>query len=269
MATPQHVHDQHDQHDQHDEHDEDTQHDQQGRLLRSIAPRRVARHARPAPLPRAVGLLTLATATGLALLPADAAAEPRPSADQVAERVAQLDTQASLAVEEFRQAEQEVEEVSRRADAARQRVAAEQARLEQVRSQMASVVAAAYRRGGDDRFVALVVDGDPQAFLDRASALDRLARRQADVLAEIETARARAGAEQAAAQRQLAALEAAQQQLAARRAQVERTLQAQQALLAGLQEQERRRVEALRTAAAPTPRASRDDRAATDRKSVV
>jgi peptidoglycan DL-endopeptidase CwlO len=221
--------------------------------------RSTARHARPAVFPRALGVAGLATATTVAFLPTGSAiANP----DDVERRVQQLDTQASLAVEEFRQAEQQAAEVERRAAVAAEQAAAEQARLDEARTAMSDVVAAAYRRGGNDRFVALVADKDPQAFLDRASALDRLARSQADVLASIETARARAASQQANAERQLEDLRQAQQQLAERKQQVERTLQAQQTLLAGLQAQERRRVDAAarasretRPASAPTPTA--------------
>jgi len=231
--------------------------------------RSTARHARPVVFPRALGIAGLATATTVAFLPAGPAlADPQPSAGQLEQRVADLDTQASLAVEEFRQAEQQVDEVERRAAAARERATAEQARLDAARAEMNDVVAAAYRRGGNGRLAALVVDQDPQAFLDRASTLDRIAQSQAEVLAGIRTARARAAAQQAAAERELEALQAAQRQLAERKEQVERTLHAQQALLAGAQEQERRRVEADRAAAeaaaapAAAPRASRSGRAA-------
>jgi peptidoglycan DL-endopeptidase CwlO len=227
-----------------------------------------ARHARPARFLRVVGVAVLATATTVAFLPAGAAlADPRPSVNDLESRVQQLDTQASLAVEEFRQAEQQVVDVERRAATARDRAAADQARLVEARAAMSDVVAAAYRRGGSDRLAALVVDQDPQTFLDRASALDRIARSQADVLAGIETARSRASAQQVAAARELEALRDARQRLAERKSQVERTLQAQQTLLAGLQEQERRRAEAARAAAeaarapAPAPpRASRSSR---------
>jgi cell wall-associated NlpC family hydrolase len=197
--------------------------------------------------------------TTLAFLPAGAAvADPTPSAAELQRRVQALDARASTAVEDFRQAEQQLDEAQRRSAAAQERAAAEQARLEQARAQMSGVVAAAYRRGGNDRLVALVSDQSPQAFLDRASTLDRIARSQADVVAQIATAASRAEAQQAAAQKQLAALEAARQQLEQRKQQVERTLQAQQRLLEGL---ERRQVEAAR-AAVETPRASRSRAAA-------
>ncbi|HWH30521.1 MAG TPA: NlpC/P60 family protein [Mycobacteriales bacterium] len=222
---------------------------------RLTTPRHAARHARPGLLPRAgaAGLAALtATATAWALLPATAAAEP--SAAELERRVQALDVRASTAVEDFRQAEQQVQEAERRAAAAKARAAAEQARLHVARREVAGVAAAAYRRGGNDQIVAVLTESGPQDFLDRAAALDRIGRSQAEVMSHLETAVSRARSEQAAAQAHLDALRTAQRELDERRRQVERARAAQQQLLAGLEAQERRRVEAARDAA---PRASR------------
>jgi cell wall-associated NlpC family hydrolase len=139
-------------------------------------------------------------------------------------------------------------------------VAAEQARLDEVRTDMGQVVAAAYRRGSSDRLVSLVAGTDPTTFLQRASMLDRVARSQADVLAEVSTARHRVATQQDAADRELAALREAEQQLAERRSAIEAALAEQQRLLDGLQEAERRRVEAAREAAVAAPVAARASR---------
>ena len=219
-----------------------------------------ARHARPTPLPRGLSVAGLATATTVALLPAGSAtAEPAPSIEQVQRSISALDTKAGVAVEDFRQAEQELQDVERRAAAAREKVAQEQARLDEVRADMGQVVAAAYRRGSSDRLASLIADSDPQTFLDRASSLDRVARSQADVLADVQAARHRLDKQQAAAEQVLDGLRAAEQQLAERKATIEKALTEQKQALAGLQEAERRQVQAAReaAAAAPAPRASR------------
>lgn len=235
-----------------------------------------ARHAKPAQLPRAIGLAGLATVTTVAFLPGGSAvAEPAPSVSEVAQRVGALDIEADVAVEEFRQAEQQLAEVERRLAVATDQAAREQARLAEVRQGMSDLVAAAYRRGGNDRFLSLIKDSDPQTFLQRASSLDRVASSQADVLAEVATARHRLDGVQASAAREVEAERTAARELAERRSQIESTLRAQQALLDGLQAEERRRVEAAREAAeaavvapapavvAPAPaRASRDGRSA-------
>lgn len=217
-----------------------------------------ARHARPTTLPRAVGVAGLATATTVAFLPAGSAtADPTASVNEVERRVAALDTRAGLAVEDFRQAEQQLAEVERRAAVAAEQVALEQARLDEVRSAMSQVVAAAYRRGSSDRLVSLVTDSDPQTFLDRASSLDRIARGQADVLADIEIARHRLQSQQTAAERQLEAKREAERALAERREAIERALAEQRRLLGGLEADQRRQVEAARAAGPGSDRASR------------
>lgn len=212
-----------------------------------------ARHARPTRLPRSAGIAGLATVTAVAFLPASPA-EAEPSAAELEQQVQALDVRASTAVEDFRQAQQDVAEAERHAAAAQERAAAEQARLDEARSDLAGVVAAAYRRGGNDRIVAVLTEAGPQDFLDRAATLDRLGKSQSDVLSVLEAAASRARSESAAAEAHLEALRTAQRDLEQRRQQVERTLAAQQQLLDGLEEQERRRVEASRNTA---PRASR------------
>jgi cell wall-associated NlpC family hydrolase len=219
-----------------------------------------ARHARPATLPRALSVAGLATATTVALLPAgSAAAEPAPSLAQVQRTISALDSKADAAVEDFRQAEQALEEVERRSSAAAEQVAQEQARLDEVRATMGQVVAAAYRRGSTDRLASLVADSDPQTFLDRASSLDRVGRSQAEVLADVQAARHRLDKQQAAAERELAGLREAERTLVERKAGIEKALAEQKRLLAGLEAEQRQRIEAARLAAAAPapPRASR------------
>lgn len=221
--------------------------------------RGTARHARPRRLPGAVGLATItATTTTLALLPASPATA-EPSAAELERRVQALDVQASTAVEEFRQAEQQVQDAERRAAEAEQRAQAEQARVASARREVESVAAAAYRRGGNDRIVAVLTESSPQEFVDRAAALDRIGRSQGEVLSQLEKAASRARSQQAAAEEDLEALRTAHRELDQRRQQVERSLAAQQRLLAGLEAQELRRVEAARDTA---PRASRSRDAA-------
>jgi cell wall-associated NlpC family hydrolase len=223
-----------------------------------------ARHARAATLPRATGIAGLATATTLAFLPPSAATAEPTAAAELERRISALDTQAALAVEDFRVAQAALEDVERRAAAARERAAAERERLAQARAAMSDLVAAAYRRGSAGRLASLMTDGDPTTWLERASTLDRIARGQAEVLADVATARHRLEAQEAAAERELQARRAAERDLAARTAAVEKTVARQQELLAGLQAQERQRVEAARLAAAPAP-ASRASRSASAR----
>lgn len=216
-----------------------------------------ARHAAPLQLPRAAGAAGLATATAIALVPGSASAEPATPAD-VARQVAALDLQAQLATEDYAEARLALAEAQRRSDEVQARIAEEQARYDEVRGDLSSFIATAYRRGGRNGLVALVTDSSPQTFLDRAASLDRIARSQADVLAAAATAKHRLQDAEADAARELAAHQAAAAKVEQDKQRIEATLREQRSILSRLQAEERARVEAARAEAAAPDRASRD-----------
>jgi cell wall-associated NlpC family hydrolase len=209
---------------------------------------------------RALGAAGLATT--VAFLPAGAAtADPQPTAAEVERRIDSLDTQVGLAVEDFRQAQLELQEAEQRLADVAARAEREQARLDEARRNVSGVVAAAYRRGGGQQLMSLIGTQDPQTYLQRAASLDRVAKGQADVVEAAQAARRDLEEAQAAAAQELEAKKAVERELAERRASIEKQLRDQQSLLEGLREQERQRVEAAREAAArqaAVPRASRD-----------
>jgi cell wall-associated NlpC family hydrolase len=199
-------------------------------------------------------------ASALAVVPANLAqADPKPSLAEVSRRVDALNAKVDAVVEEYEQSKIALAAAARRAAVAKARVRAAQAQLEAIRKSMSSVAAAAYRSGGADQFVTLVSTSTPQTFLDRASSLDRIAAGQSAQLAAARVARHRLDVVQGDLVRE----EAAKNRVAAALAKSKRTIQAslaeQQHLLAGLKADERRRLEAMRraAAAAAAARASR------------
>lgn len=191
-----------------------------------------------------------------ALLPGIGQAEPRPSLSEVQRRVDALNAKADDIVEQYAESKIALGEASRRAAVAQARVAKAQRQLDGIRSSMAAVAAAAYRAGGADQFVQLVSTSTPQTFLDRASALDRIAKGQSAQLAAAATARHRLDVAGREAARERAAQQAVASRLAGYKRQIEGVLAEQQRLLGSLRADERRRLEASRRAAAE--RASRD-----------
>ena len=209
-----------------------------------------ARHAAPARYPQALGAAGLATATAVSVLPGVATAAPSPTPGEVAREIARLDLQAQTATEDFAEAQLALAEAERRSALMSSRIEREQARLDEARREISSLMSATYRSGGHARLVSLVRDGDPQRFLDRAASLDHLARSQADALAEAETARHRLEAANAAAAAEIAAQRAAARRVADDKARIEKALAEQRELLDRLQAEERARVVAAQAAAA-------------------
>jgi len=220
---------------------------------------------------RALTVLGLAVALTAAATPGLGQAEPRPSIEQVQRRIDALNAQADQAVEAYAQARISLAAARRQAAVSRGRVQREERALLAVRRAMNSVAANAYRSGGTDALMSLVSTSTPQAFLDRASALDRIARDQAERLAATATARHRLAGVEAQAKRDLAEQRASEAAVAAQKATIERTLAAQRSLLAGLQAEERARLARLQAErlasarrAAALARATRDRQVAAE-----
>jgi cell wall-associated NlpC family hydrolase len=189
-----------------------------------------------------IGLVT-ALAAGLA--PGISHADPRPSIEQVQQRIDALNNQADIAVEAYAQARIKLTAARRAAATSRGKVKREEAALTAVRRAMNSVAASAYRSGGTDALMSLVSTSTPQSFLDRASALDRIARDQAARLAATATARHRLAAVEAQAASDLAAQKTAEAAVGRQKDTIERTLREQKSLLSHLQAAERARLAVL------------------------
>lgn len=185
---------------------------------------------------------------------ATGSAEPRPTLAAVQRQIDQLRLAADAAVEEYDAAAVALQEARRESDTAVERLARQRVRTEASRARMASFAAAAYRRGGVDQFTALVLTGDPSTFLEKAGALDQIARSQSEVVREFEAAAEALADAEAVARADLAAQLLLERRMAARRAAIERSLRAEQALLARLQPAEQAQLRAADLAAtSPTP----------------
>jgi cell wall-associated NlpC family hydrolase len=194
---------------------------------------------------RALSVVAVVTAMVVGTAPGIGQAEPRPSIEQVQHRIDALNDQADRAVEAYAQARIKLTAARREAAVSRGRVQREEAALTAVRRAMNSVAASAYRSGGTDAFMSLMSTSNPQSFLDRASALDRIARDQAARLAATATARHRLAEVEAQAARDLAAQKKVEAAVARHKATIEHTLRAQQSLLSKLQADERVRLKKL------------------------
>ena len=215
---------------------------------------------------RAVAAIGLVTALAVGALPGIGQAEPRPSIAEVQRRIDALNDQADRAVEAYAQARIKLAAARRTAAVSRGRVKREEAALKAVRDAMDSVAASAYRSGGTDALTSLISTNSPQSFLDRAAALDRIARDQAARLAAAATARHRLAVVEDEAARDLAAQKTVEAAVARNKATIEHTLAEQKNLLSHLQAEERARLKRLQEQrAAAARRAALRARASRDR----
>jgi cell wall-associated NlpC family hydrolase len=197
---------------------------------------------------------TVVVAVALGLPSTPGFADKRPSIAEVQRRVDALNVKADIAVEAYEQGRIELAAARRRTAVAQARVRRENGQLTAVQQAMSSVAASAYRNGGSDPMISLVSTSTPQTFLDQASALDRIARSQAERLAAVATARHRLMVVQADAERTLREQKKVEARLASDRATIEKTLHDQQTLLDSLKAEERARLARLQAARAAAAR---------------
>lgn len=146
-----------------------------------MAPHRVDRRARRSRATGAISTL-LISAVLLAATPAEAAPPPSNSADAV-RQLHEVADQAEIRTEEWKAAREALagkqqELAASDADAARAAAAAADARADQqrYRGTVDTLAAVSFQGGSLNQLSAFVLSKSPQDFLDRASALDLLAR---------------------------------------------------------------------------------------------
>jgi len=215
-----------------------------------------------------VGTLTLGTgATAmLATVPA-VHAEPRPTISQVERRVGELYHAAEQATERYNDARIALADAERRFGQAQSRVATQQAELARKQAVIGAIAASAYRSGGVDESLKVLLADDPKQFLARASALRVLSQRQAQSVHEAQLARQELEAQKAAAARKLAAVEKWRRELATEKATVERNLRSAQEQLNNLRAEERRRLAEERARQAEARRLAEERRRLAERAS--
>ena len=149
-----------------------------------VASHRSPRHSRRLPWQSpAVRVTVLSAAAGsvAALVQAPAGAQPadEPSRSSAAARVDSLYADAEAATERYNAVAERAGSLRDQVEHLQDRVARGQHRVNRMRDGLAAVAGAQYRSGGVDPALALMLDTDPQNYLDRTAVLERIGSRQA------------------------------------------------------------------------------------------
>ncbi|MFF9276181.1 C40 family peptidase [Streptomyces griseosporeus] len=184
----------------------------------------------------ALGLLS-AAAAALGAVPAGTAAAA-PHEDTRAE-VDRLYEEAEQATEAYNKAGEKADALRERVTTAQDRIARQQDRINTMREALGSLAGAQYRAGGLDPSLALLFSDDPDDYLDKAAALDRINAHQAGQLRELQTAMRELAQERAEATRALGELEQSRAAVARHKKTVERKLARARQLLNALAPAER------------------------------
>ncbi len=181
------------------------------------------------------------SATGFAE-PGQAAS--RPSAAQTRERVDALYRQAETTTQRYDGLRDRTDRMRRRLNALQGQLARRTQRADATRDRLGSVAANAYRTGGEDPTLALILSSDPGQYLERASMEERAASGQAAALRQLtdEVARERVARDRAL--HEVHAITANERELAARKKTVDGELAAARRLLSRLTTRQRATYEA-------------------------
>ncbi|MFJ4867696.1 NlpC/P60 family protein [Streptomyces sp. NPDC088757] len=195
----------------------------------------MASHRRPA---RVTVLTAAAAATAAASLGA-VPASADPGAGAARTTVDRLFEEAERATESYNEADEKADALRRTVSQARDGLARGQERVNRMRGVLGSVAGAQYRSGGIDPALALFLSSDPDSYLERASALDRLTARQGAALGELLREQRRLGQQRSEARTALAELERSRTEVARHKRTVERKLAEARRVLASLTAEER------------------------------
>jgi cell wall-associated NlpC family hydrolase len=207
---------------------------------------------------RAVVGLSAATLV-LTVVPAGSStAEPSLSLAEVTRQVAALNEEASNANEDFLEAQINVDNANRRLSSVQSRITREQRNLNRVRNDISSLASIAYRSGGLDSSLELLLADNPTEFLNRSASLDQLSRGQGASLRRAQASSQRLAQDQLALGQELGNLNSAKASAASAADAVSSRAAKARALLARLTAEDRARYAAAQAARrASIERASR------------
>ncbi|MFJ8750690.1 NlpC/P60 family protein [Streptomyces sp. NPDC102441] len=138
---------------------------------------------------RATVLSATAATAAVTLQAAPASAVPEETHETAKAAVDRLYGEAERATERYNAARESLGRLRGRVAGAQDSAARTQEDINRMRVSLGSMAGAQYRSGGIDPSVALLLSSDPDTFLDRAAALDRVGERRAATLGKLHQAR--------------------------------------------------------------------------------
>ncbi|MFJ4341416.1 NlpC/P60 family protein [Streptomyces sp. NPDC088915] len=205
----------------------------------------MASHRRPKQPSRArVTVLTVTAAAAVALTAQSGAqaAPAKPKIDEVKSKVDELHHEAEEATEQYNQADERRGKLQKEIGELQDKVARGQQELNALRDKIGSVASAQYRSGGIDPALQLFLSGDPDTYLDKASAIDQLSAQQADVLTAIQAKQRTLSQQRAEAAEKLGDLESVRKSLGDKKRKYQGKLAEAQKLLNTLTQAEKDRI---------------------------
>ncbi|MFE3885045.1 NlpC/P60 family protein [Streptomyces lydicus] len=195
----------------------------------------------------AVGLTTAALASATLLSQsADAAPRaPKPTVEEVKQKVDGLYHQAEVATQKYNAAKEHTDDQRHRVDGLLDAAAERAEKMNDARRRLGTFASAQYRTGGMNPTAQLMLAKDPQQFFDRSHLMERLTGRQKEAVSEYQEQQAAAARQRAEATRDLERLQTSQASLKESKQAVQQKLAEARQLLSDLTAQEKARLAEL------------------------
>ncbi|WP_203599883.1 C40 family peptidase [Streptomyces sp. SID9727] len=195
----------------------------------------------------AVGLTSaaLASVTLLSSQSAMAAPAPKPSIEEVQQKVDDLYRQAGNATQRYNQAKEATGKQKSEVDRLLDDVAKRTEKLNDARRTLGNYAAAQYRNGGLAPTATFFLADDPQSFFDQTHLMDRMAERQQQAVTEFRTQQTKASEQRATAVASLETLTRSQAALRTSKQNVQTKLTEARTLLSKLTAEEKARLAEL------------------------
>ena len=180
---------------------------------------------------------------GLTTVPG--AAVPSRDIREVEAQVLDLEMRASAAAERYNQAQLRLNETQARLDGVKNKVDRERRELTVARASVNDLARGVYMSGGVDTTLQVLLADDPTDFLAQSAALDQVAQAQAASMRRTQTAQLRLAQSEAELQDKERLAQGYRDEMAESKQSAEQSLAEAEAVLANLQEEERRRLAEL------------------------
>ncbi len=170
------------------------------------------------------------------------AAVPQRDLQQVAQQVRELQRQAAAATEDAKRAQGQLDEISTKLDAIKNRADRERTDLRVAMSTIDDIARSAYVNGGMDSTLQVLLAENPAEFLAQAAVMNQLEQTQVAQLRQAQTVRLRLAQTEAEIADREDAAQQVRDQMTAAQDEAAGELAAAEKVLAGLQEAERQRL---------------------------
>ena len=198
-----------------------------------------------------------AAVIAVGLMPGVGTAQPTPTLAQVQRQVVTLNAQAELAQERFNTDQVAVAAALKVLNRTNARMIKAEAAVAAAQMSVGRLASAAYRSGGVDQTLQLLLADNPTQFLNQASALDGVSRRQGEVLRTVAGAQNRLAQDKLAAAQELGQIQSLRDNAAKAYHEVQTRQRAVQALFNSLSAAQQAQLQAAQSAALAREQAQR------------